>query len=223
MIRLMRSALLLATVAIVASACSSATDAATVNGTPIPDATVTGLRTAEAESVVAGEGFRNDLTTLIVSQAALDAAEAEFGITGLDTPQAREAWLAQAPADQVGIITSIIENPELTQAAADVITTQLMLREAVLEAFRTDEDALQGIWDTNRTSLMEVCVRHILVSTVDEAASAYDRVVAGEDFSAVADEVSLDTSSEGGQLPCPTSPSGFVDPFSTVVASGTVG
>ena len=48
-------------------------------------------------------------------------------------------------------------------------------------------------------------------------------MLAGEDFGAVADELSLDTFSPGGQLPCPSSPSSFVEPFASVVASAPVG
>jgi peptidyl-prolyl cis-trans isomerase C len=223
MTRLLRTSLLLAIIALAASSCSTATDAATVNGNPITDATVLGLRTTEVDAVIRGEGFRNDLTTLIVAQAGLDAAEAQFGITGLDTPDARAEWLAQAPPDKAGIVASVESNPELTQSAADVVTTQLMLQEAVVEALADDKDALRGIWDTNRSVLMEVCVRHIVVPTIEEASAAYDRVSGGEDFSSVADEVSLDTASEGGQLACPSSPSSWVPSFGDVVATAPVG
>ena len=46
----------------------------------------------------------------------------------------------------------------------------------------------------------EIHARHILVATEDEAKAALARVKAGEDFGKVADELSKDTGSKGGDL-----------------------
>jgi parvulin-like peptidyl-prolyl isomerase len=53
-------------------------------------------------------------------------------------------------------------------------------------------------------SLTQVCVSHILVDTEPEAQDAMDRVTGGEEFAAVASEVSQDPGSadNDGILPC---------------------
>jgi PPIC-type PPIASE domain len=218
-----RILLLVIVAAVGIAACSSATVAADVNGAVITDADVTGIRTAEVGAVIPGEGFRDDLTTLIIAQTTIDAAESDYGITGLDTPEARAAWLTQASAEELGIIESVSTNPGLTDAAVDLVTTQLMVREAVIAAFAEDPEVLSTIWELQQSSLTQVCARHLLVATEAEANDAHARIAAGEDFASVADEVSLDTGSPGGALPCPTSPATYVEPFATVVAEAPIG
>ena len=64
---------------------------------------------------------------------------------------------------------------------------------------------------------------HILTETRREAEPARDRREAGEDFSMVAGEVSLDTQSPGGVLPCPSLASSFVAPFGVTTATAPLG
>jgi hypothetical protein len=218
-----RVAVLLAGAAIAVSSCAAADNAATVGDVGITDADVASLRTAEVGDRISGEQIRGDLTTLVVLEAELQGAEADFGITGLDTPEAREAWLLGAGEAERNVIAGVAANPELTQAAADVVTTQLMLRDAVTAELIRDDEFLREVWQEEQASLVEVCPSHILVATEEEATAARDRVVADEDFAAVADEVSLDTFSPGGALPCPSTPSAYVEPFASVVAGAPVG
>lgn len=65
-----------------------------------------------------------------------------------------------------------------------------------------------------------VCSRHILVETADLASAAKKRIAGGEDFAAVAKEVSKDTGSgaNGGDLGC-TVPSSFVAPFAEALGT----
>ncbi|MGI9585267.1 MAG: hypothetical protein ACR2N7_06715, partial [Acidimicrobiia bacterium] len=56
---------LIAATVIALSACTSGDDAAVVNGSVITDDDVTGIRTTPTGAVVAGDGFRSDLSTLI--------------------------------------------------------------------------------------------------------------------------------------------------------------
>ena len=71
--------------------------------------------------------------------------------------------------------------------------------------------------------LFEVCGRHILTATEEEAADAKARVEAGEDFAAVADEISLDTFSAGGELPCPQAAGNYVPEFGKAAVTAPIG
>jgi len=214
---------LIAAVALIASACSNSDVAATVNGTAITDEDVTELRSAPVGDTVSGEQFRSDLTTLIVAQATLDAAEEEYGIAGLDTQQGREAYLAQASQSELDILASIDSNPDLGEGATDVVVGQLAVRSAVVVEITNDPDVLLRVWQDEQNLLIEVCVRHIVVPDRAEAQAAYDRIAAGESFGDVADEVSRDDRSPGGQLQCPAHPTDYVEPFATVTATTEVG
>ena len=214
---------LIAAVAMIVAACSNSDVAATVNGTEITNEEVADLRSAPVGDTADGEQVRGDLTTLIVAQATVDAAEEDYGITGLDTDEARAAYLAQASPSELSVLDSISQNPELGPGAADVVLTQLAVRSAVVEAISNDPELLVGVWEEQRDLLTQVCVRHIVVPEQAEAQAAYDRIQGGESFGDVADEVSRDDRSPGGQLQCPASPSDYVEPFATVVATTDVG
>jgi parvulin-like peptidyl-prolyl isomerase len=60
------------------------------------------------------------------------------------------------------------------------------------------------VFDEDPSQFAEVCASHILVNTKDEADAVIDRLNSGEDFGAVAADVSIDSGSagSGGQLGC---------------------
>jgi len=63
--------------------------------------------------------------------------------------------------------------------------------------------AMKQVYDdaaAKQTSEEEISARHILVPTEDEAKAAFKRVKGGENFAKVADEVSKDPGSKGGDL-----------------------
>ncbi|MDB5651160.1 MAG: peptidylprolyl isomerase [Hyphomicrobiales bacterium] len=67
----------------------------------------------------------------------------------------------------------------------------------------TTDAALKSVYDDAAKAQKpetEVQARHILVPTEEEAQAALKRVKAGEDFAKVADEVSKDPGSQGGEL-----------------------
>jgi parvulin-like peptidyl-prolyl isomerase len=67
----------------------------------------------------------------------------------------------------------------------------------------TLEDA-QAMIDQDPLQFTQVCASHILVETEEEAVVVIERLEAGEDFAAVATEVSIDTGTgpDGGSLGC---------------------
>src|SRR6185295_5071456 len=77
------------------------------------------------------------------------------------------------------------------------------LRAAVAGSTLAD-DALQKVFDEDPSQFAEVCASHILVNTKDEADAVEDRLASGEDFAAVAQDVSIDSGSAGagGDLGC---------------------
>jgi parvulin-like peptidyl-prolyl isomerase len=212
-------ALLVVGAALVVSACATASDAAIVNGTVITDDDVTGIRTTPTGAVVAGDGFRSDLSTLIIVQATVDAAEEDFGVV-LDTSETgQQAYLNQARPEIVNIVSSIEANPELTDSALDVVITQMMVSDAVQQAIVESDEFVEIVWETSRDDMMQVCLRHILVATEADADVVLGRVESGEDFDAVAADVSLDAAT----LPCPVSPTAFVVPFAQAATVAPIG
>jgi len=219
-----RIALAAGALALLAAGCSSADVAATVNGSEITESFVLGIRVDnEGRDTVSGEQYRSDLTRLIFTQAMLAAAEEDFGLTGLDTPEARAAFLATVSDANQDYLSSVAADPEFSEAAVDVAVTQLILRAEVRKALAADDENIKDVWQNDRNRLIEVCARHILVATEGESNDVLALLEAGENFASLASEVSLDTVSPGGALPCPVSPASFVGPFAATVATAPVG
>jgi len=224
MITTKRIAVAIAAFSVVAAGCTSADTAATVNDSAIPESDVLAIRVGnEGKTSVGAEEFRNDLSRLIFSEVMLMAAEDDFGLTGLDSPEARADYLATVGTQEQQYLASIVEDPTLSDAALDVVVTQLVLRSEVRAALAAEEEVLLDVWQNNRNQLIEVCASHILVATEEEAETALARLEAGEDFAELANEVSLDTQSVDGVLPCPVSPSVFVVDFANAVATAPIG
>ena len=197
---------------------------ATVNGIQITDAEIEGFTTgSEDEESTDGDEYRNLLTNSIVTTAMVSTAQSQFGLEDLSTEEAAEAFLLQASQQDIELIGRVAANPELTEHAVDLVIVQLNVRETVKRQLASETEFLQNVWQNDQNLLIQACARHILVATEEEASAARDRFEAGEDFSALASELSLDTQSPGGALPCPSRPDDFLQPFSSVVATALVG
>jgi parvulin-like peptidyl-prolyl isomerase len=217
-------ALAIGALALLAAGCSSADIAATVNGSEIEESYVLGLRTDTEDQVsVSADQFRNDLSAVIFTEALLTAVEDDFGLTDLDSTDSRTAYLASADPREQEYLASVADDPTLSESAVDLAVTQLLVRSEVIASLTSDETILENIWQNSGGAFMEVCASHILVATEGEALDVMARLEAGESFSTVADDVSLDDVSVGGALPCPVSPSAFVGPFGAAVATAPVG
>ncbi len=209
---------------VVAAGCTSPDVAATVNDREIHDAVVLGLRTGSSgDAVVSGEEFRSDLTRLIFTHALLSAAEEDFGITGLETYGEREGFIATATPEEQMALVSVSQDPAFTESALDFAVTQLLVRSKVREALVAREGNLEDIWLNNQDRLVQVCARHIVVMTEEEADAVYERLKDGEDFAALAGEVSFDTRSPGGVLPCPALLSDFDGPIAAAFTAASIG
>lgn len=198
---------------------------ATVDGEPIELSDVTSLRHSFGDAVTLdSEAFRQDLTPLIYLHAQIHAADEDFGLTDLDSDERVDEMVANPNAEEQAIFDQVMSNPDRTEAVLRVIATQLLVREQVSEQLLMSDPAfLTDLYENDRNSITSVCARHILTLTREEIDDARARVVAGEDFSAVADDVSIDTQSEGGSLPCPSLSATYVEPFGSTSATAPIG
>lgn len=217
-----------AAAALVLAACSGGIEAAAVvNGTEITEQEVRGL-VFTAEDLPDTE-FSRLLDIAVQWTAVADAAESSFGID----PTADEvaAEIDRLLSTQGAGLTreEFLEAQNISEDGLDRYAAQLLIGESVLERLEeglpeaTTEEADQLLID-DPLAWTEVCSAHILVATEEEATTVIERLGAGEDFAAVAVEVSLDTGSgpAGGDLGC-TSPSGYVDEFAAATMSATIG
>jgi parvulin-like peptidyl-prolyl isomerase len=212
----------------VLAACSGGgAAAAVVNGSDITEEEVRGL-VYTSEDLPEDE-FTRLLDIAVQWTAVADAAESDFGID----PTADEIAVEvdRVFSDQGAGLTleEFLEAQNISEAGLDQYAAQLLIGEQVLEQLEADlpaattEEANQLLID-DPSAWTEVCSAHILVATEEEAAAVLERLEDGEEFAALAVELSLDTGSgaAGGDLGC-TSPSGYVDEFAAATLSANIG
>jgi parvulin-like peptidyl-prolyl isomerase len=171
---------------------------------------------------VPGEDFRVVLYRIIAVEVLNQSLAADYGVAV--QPEQIEAHLAnleaaleqsgQTPAEYLGMEGL---SREMLRFNAEVMA----LRDLAIDELLADPEVVDGLF-ADPAALTTVCSRHILVATEEEAAAAAARLAAGEDFAAVAEELSLDTNSEGGDLGCLPA-STFVDEFAEAVVAGEIG
>jgi peptidyl-prolyl cis-trans isomerase C len=147
-----------------------------------------------------------DGTDITLGQMIVAAAQLPEQYQQLDAPVLFQGVLDQLIQQQVlanmletvpATVTVTLENNKRTLMASTVVTT-------IADAAATEE-AIQAAYDAQYALAepgIEYNAAHILVATEDEAKAVIDRINAGEDFAAVAQEVSVDTGSgaAGGDL-----------------------
>jgi parvulin-like peptidyl-prolyl isomerase len=206
----------------------SSSTAATVGGTDIPTGDVDGLF-YEVEEEFSDAEFAGYLSTLIQWEAIEQRAEDELGFVVTDDAVAAEV-------DSILVETGYAGDPEAFSAAQNVseggleqYATQLLIEDAVSDALigsvvmPTLDDAQAEI-DAHPLEYTQVCASHILVETAEEAQAVEARLDAGEEFSVVAIEVSIDTGSgaAGGSLGC-ASPASYVPEFAEATMTAPIG
>ncbi len=205
-----KTVLLLGVFALVVAACSaSETVVATVDGRPITLASVEELFVADGGTVDRAQ-FARELRNAIVETILIDKAKSEFGIE-IDPSDIEVRY--QELVDQVESTGTSYEEFLAAQGITDVrvrrIAHQFLIQDAVIEALVEQagpitEEQIQERFDQQLTQRTEACVSHILTETEEEALAVRDRLEAGEDFAAVAKDVSIDPSAadNGGDLGC---------------------
>lgn len=222
---------LVAAGAVVLAACGSGSGnvAATVNGTDVTVGDVNALIDSDGATVPV-EQFAQYLTAAIQFNIFFEAAEADFGVSATEEEIEAEAQrLFDELATEGETREDFLAARGVTEDFLAKIAEQSAVDVAMREALAADAaDPTQEEIDAERAiaaaALTNACVSHILVATEDEANDVMARLDAGEDFGAIATEVSTDTGSaaNNGELPC-GSPDGYVEPFRLAVLDATVG
>ena len=185
---------------------------------------MTQLRYSYAEGTgFDAEVYRGDLTNLIYLEAQKVAAAQDFGLTGFGDPELVADKIANPTEDEERIFESVASDPDRTDATMAAVAEQLLIRDAVVAELASDEAYLANIYENQPALVVSVCVRHILVATAEEAEDVKARLDAGEDFAEIANEVSLDTNSVDGELPCPLAAADYVEDFATAAALIPIG
>ena len=155
----------------------------------------------ESDAVPAAD-FRQALFRVMAVEVLNQALEADFGVVlqpaQIDQRLAElQAMLTESGSTAAEYLGEENASDEMLRFNAEV----LVLQEAALDELVVAPEVVDGLF-ADPVTMTTVCSKHILVATEEEAQAALDRLAAGEDFAAVAADVSLDTSSEGGDLGC---------------------
>lgn len=199
---------LLAVAALGLAACGSGGGvAATVNGESITVAEVEALVDRGEGSTIPKEQFAGALGFLVQQQIVTDAAESEFGIVIPEADIAIEADVIFEQANTTGVTREeFLETEGITEELLQGIALSQLLVGEINENLEADvEQPSQEEVDGVMTAAEALyCASHIVVATEQEANDVLSRIEAGEDFAALATELSTDTGSGalGGDIGC---------------------
>jgi parvulin-like peptidyl-prolyl isomerase len=218
----LRSSLSVVLLALVVAACGPAgnpANAAEVNGEAIALSAVEERYESVAANPQFADQFAADedgtltvqvqagiLTELIRAQLwAQGAADLGIEITDADV-EARRAEIVEEVGGQ-DAFDDLVEQSGLTEDILQAEIRSIVVRERVEEQLAGDIDVtdaeVEEFYADNREERFEQLeARHILVETEEQAGDVLERLDEGEDFAAVAEDVSIDTASaeQGGDL-----------------------
>ncbi len=195
-----RRLLIVLAVALLATACSSSSRVATVNGEDITREELFALRPSyDTDDTVNSETVRSDLTLLIILEAVADAAQEQFGYE--TTEAAIEERTASPPTRYARMIVPAEELDDVSEDAVRASVVQTLVRDTVVaELAEADAGSWEQLIAERPEDVTRSCVRHISLASEQDVDAVMARLDAGEDFATVADEVSLDQASPGGLL-----------------------
>jgi foldase protein PrsA len=140
-------------------------------------------------------------------------------VTPADTDEAKSQLTTQYGSD-----ATVNAFPKWFQDRLIERNARAVALRTALSGIDFSEENLRKYFDEHKADFSQNCVNHILVRTKPEADAVLARLKNGEDFGAVAKEVSIDKGSaaKGGELDC--SPKGsFVPEFDDAASSLPVG
>ncbi len=220
-----RLAKLTVPLALVLASCSSSGEvAATVNDEDITAASVVELAGEDATP----DAQARALSTLVQWSITAQAARDQFGFEPTDEELQTEVDGIVTLAG-VESLSALAETEGVSEDILRQYIKQLMIQDAVSAELETlvaqpAEEAVTAELVDNAPDWTVVCAAHLLVETEEEALAALARVAGGEDFGAVAAEVSTDTGSaaNNGDLGCAAA-GGFVDAFADAAMTAEIG
>lgn len=211
--------------ALVLAACGSSGGVATVDGEAITFDEVAALIPSEGDTVDKAIFARSLM--LVISERVLTAeAERQFGLV---FTEADVTGMVDELVLQTGLTEEqILADYNLTEASLRSIGAQQLLADRVIAELVADQpdpsdEELMARYEEMLPSIAQVCSSHILLESPEEAQAALERAQAGEDFAALAMELSTGPSGpRGGDLGC-TAPAGYVAEFAAAVLEAEPG
>ena len=204
--KLLPSLLLLAALTLAACGGGSGAVAATVNGEDITVGDIEALIDTGEESTIPKETFSQFLGFDIQWRIVGMAAEEEFDIVVSDEEAAVEADAIFEANGQDMTREEFLQANGVTERFLLQVARQQLLDTRIREVLGDDiepptQEEIDGVIAEAEALY---CASHILVATEAEAVDALARIQGGEEFTAVAAEVSTDTGSgaQGGDLGC---------------------
>ena len=200
-------------------------EVAVIDGEPVTFDEVAELAPSTGD-VVDPQLFAESLLLLITNRVWAAAAEEEFGlvITDAAVEAKKEELVASTglPEDE------LFDAYGLTAVALRAISTRELFRESVISVLAAGmpaptEEELRARYEVLLPDASQACSAHILLETEEAAAAALERALAGEEFAALAMELSTGPSGpNGGDLGCGP-PSQYVEEFAAGVLDSEVG
>jgi parvulin-like peptidyl-prolyl isomerase len=195
-----RRLLAILAVALLASSCASNT-LATVDGAEITKDDLYKLYPDYQNATVAdftGEQLRQSVTDLVILEASIQGAKAEFGVEVSDAEVAER--LANPPQRYASMLApdATVEGTTEVQRQRAVVT--LLLDKIAPQLALREWGSWAAMLDSDPEFVTRACVRHINVATEEEANDVLTRLQNGEDFVTLVGELSQDTSSVDGLL-----------------------
>lgn len=186
--------------ALLAASCSSGDTLATVNGVAVTRDDVLGMNPGYEDpvGVLTGADLRQDVTNLIVLEVAVQAAQENYGVS-IDESAITDR-IANPPERWATFVVPIDDGSDETRRRAIV---SLVVDAVIPQQVAEDYGGWAGLLDSNPELVAKTCVRHINVATEEEGDDVLARLLAGEDFVALAAEVSLDQDSPDGLITGP--------------------
>lgn len=225
-----RLLVLIVVLAFAGAACGDGTSspAATVNGADITRGDVDGLFDEIDEDFTDAQ-IATYLGTLIQWTAIEQRAEGELGFEPTQGEIDAEIEAMLFESGYVGDLDGFLSAQNMSEEGLTRYAKQLLLEDAVVAAVTptvespTSEDARKAI-DENPVQFTQVCASHILVETEEEAQVVLGRIDGGEDFAAVAMDVSVDmgTGPAGGSLGC-SAASSYTQAFAEATVAAPIG